>query len=188
MRTSDNFTPTAKISAWLAVIGFSIFGLIAIFGFNAKPDFYAIPIFYALLVLNTFFSVRVFASITPPKDPLQKILDLLLCVCFFFLAISFSNPTDFVLAALFLFIIATLKYILLISLVGSSKLILKKIRIDALGILLCTLCLLGILKGFTAISLNLFAFIFSLANIEVLWRKPLYRLEDHIKAEGGIYY
>jgi hypothetical protein len=181
MKTSDDFSPQAEGKTWFVYLIFLLWALVVVFRFHIKPEFASILIFYALLLLNTFFSVRIFATITPRGHAGQTFWDLLLGLCIAFLPLSFASPMHFVFLTLFLFVIATLKYIFLIPVVGFSKLLFEKIRIDTLGILLCALCLAGILFGFAYWSLNLFAFVFFLANVYVIWHKPLYRLEHHIE-------
>jgi hypothetical protein len=186
MGTSDKFSQKAKRKAWFVSLIFFLWALIVVFKFNLHPA-PSILIFHALLLINTFFSVRAFATITPPNK-LQAFLDFLLSLCLISLPLTFTSPLNFVLINLFLFIIATLKYIFLIQLVGFSKLLFRKIRVDVMGILLCALCLVGILIGFTSLSLNLFAFIFFLSNIYVLWHAPLYRLEHHLENMSGNFF
>jgi hypothetical protein len=183
MQTSGSFSQKAMTKASFVSLLFFFWALIVIFKFDINPPL-SIVIFYILMLINTYFSVRAFTSITP-SDKWQMLFDILLGLCLAASPLLFASPANFVLINLFLFIIATLKYIYLIKLVGFSKLLFEKIRIDVLGILLCALCLVGILNNYATLSLKLFAFIFFLANIYVLYYKPLYRLEHHFEKIVG---
>ena len=72
MKISDNFSKYAKKRAWCVSIGFAIWAILSIFVFKIKPEFYAILIFYAILLLNTFFSIRIFATITRRRNPMLE--------------------------------------------------------------------------------------------------------------------
>jgi hypothetical protein len=181
MQTSGNFSEQAITKASFVSLLFFFWALIVVYKFKIYPQSPAISIFYALMLINTYFSVRAFATITPKGNPIQGLCDFLLGICLAGMPLVFNSPINFVLINLFLFIIATLKYIFLIQLSSFSKLLFRKIRIDVLGILLCALCLAGILFGLSYWSLKLFAFTFLLANIYVLFHRPLYLLEHHLE-------
>ncbi len=178
---SGNFSQQAITKAWFVSFLFFFWALIVVYKFNIYPQSPAISIFYLTLLINTYFSVRAFATITPRGNWIQGLCDFLLGLCLAIMPLVFNSPVNFVLINLFLFIIASLKYVFLVSLTGFSKLLYRKIRIDILGILLCALCLTGILFGFAYWSLKFFAFIFLLANVYVLFHRPLYLLEHHLE-------
>ncbi|MDP3934907.1 MAG: hypothetical protein Q8Q46_01655 [Candidatus Giovannonibacteria bacterium] len=178
IRTSDEFTLYARKRAWMVAVGFALWGLaLAVMPQTEWQQSWPLIVFYAALILNSFFSVRVFASITPPRHIGQQFFDILLGLCLAFLPLNFGSPLNFILLATILFTIAALKYIFLIPLIGFSQLLYKKIRIDSLGILLCLLALTGFLWGYAKLSSVLFALIFLLANAHVLWLRPLYLLK-----------
>ena len=180
IRISDKFTPYAGKRAWLVAIGFALWGLyFAAAQTGQWRQSWPLIVFYAALILNSFFSVRTFTSITPPRHLGQQSFDILLGLCLALMPLNFSSPLNFILLAAMLFIIATLKYIFLIPIIGFSQLLYKKIRIDCLGILLCFLALVEILWGYAKLSLIFWMLIFLAANAHVLWRRPLYRLETH---------
>ena len=182
MKISDNFSPYAKKRALLASLGFSFWAFI-VFLFSHLDWYIALPMicFHILLLINTYFSIRVFASITPKNNFIQHFLDVLLGLCLVSLPFTFNIPLVFIAICLFLFIIATLKYIFLLPLVGFSRLLYRKIKIDTLGIFLCFLALVFVGLGFVYITSIIFTLIFLLANIYVLFHKPLYTLELHVK-------
>lgn len=180
MQITDKFSSYAKRKAVLVTSIFSLWSMVAAIiyitdGFIVWP----LVFFQILLIINTFFSVRAFSSIIPHNDLTQGIVDILLALCYFTMPLFFNNPTFFVLIALLLFVLASLKYIFAILLVGFSKLFYEKIRIDVLGILLCFFILVGILSGYAYVASLLFVIIFLLANIYLFFVKPLYRLENH---------
>ena len=169
---------SATKRAWMAVIGFSLAGIIG-FTFVA-PDGTRIVwpeiLFYALLVLNTFFSVRLFASIMP-EDRSQMLVDTVLVVCYIGLALSLGREWAFPFFALCIFVAAPIKYALVVGSVPYSQLLRKKLIIDLLGAALCAFALLGaVFLNYPLTTAWLFATIFALANIYVLVIRPLYRL------------
>lgn len=180
MKTTDKFSLYAIKRAWFATIGFFLWSVnvliyIPIHWLSSWP----VVSFHLLMLINTFFSIRVFASITPPRHIGQQFIDIILGLCYIFIPLTFNYPLIFMMLNLLLFILATIKYIFLISIVGFSKLLYEKIRIDTLGILLCFLALFGILYDFSYVSLLSSAVIFLLATIYIFYIKPLYKLENH---------
>lgn len=139
-------------------------------------------IFYAVLLINTYFSVRSFASITPKENLGQQLIDATLVVCMLLMVVNFNSIINFTILATLLFIVATLKYIFLTQLAGYSKLLYMKIRIDALGILFCFLAVIGTLLGYGRDVSVIWSAVFVLANVYVLWWKPHYLLENHSMA------
>ncbi len=181
MKTSDKWTLHAKNKAFLLTLGLTIWTIIVIYVLHIRPLFSSMLFFHLLLLLNTYFSVRIFDTITPKNNWGQNFWDILLLSCLIYLPLAFNSSLIFIFVNTLLFVIATLKYIFLIPLVGFSKLFFKKIRIDTLGTLLCMACMAGVIFGFDYLSFNLWAITFFLANIYVLWYKPLYKLEHHIE-------
>ena len=179
-KTSDKFSIYAKNRALYTtlVLALWFFLVLAYYPFQW---FLVWPLifFYSILLVNTFFSIRSFASLTPKENIIQQAIDVLLFLSMVALPVLFFVPIIFIILTLFLFITATLKYIFLVLVVGFSKLLYWKIKVDTLGILLCFLTLVGILFGFEHISIVIFALTFFLANIYVLWWNPLYILELH---------
>lgn len=174
-----SFTPRAKRRAAFTVLGFSLLAIFAAFYVSNWHDSWPLVLFYALLLLNTYFSVRTFASITPEENLLQHSIDMALGACLLVLIFQFNAPLNFVLWMMLLFILAALKYILLTPITGHSRLLYMKIRIDSFGVLLCFLALWGILLGYIYISTVLWVLVFFLANLYVLWLRPHYGLHLH---------
>ena len=133
-------------------------------------------IFYVLLVINTFPSVQIFSSIIPQDDGKHALADILIAVIYICLVASFGNPEQFALCALVLFLTAAAKYSLLVEEIPHPHLLQRKIRVDLLGALLCAGVLAAMNFGWTLPAAWALAVVFLLANIYVLWVKPLYRL------------
>ena len=159
-----------------------VFGIIFLISLNSIVDWtvsWPLVVFYAALLTNTYFSVRSFASITPKEHLGQQLIDAALAACMFLMVLNFNSVLNFTTLATLLFIVATLKYVLLTRLAGYSKLLYMKIRIDTLGILFCFLAVLGTLSGYGSQTSIIWSVVFVLANFYVLWWKPHYRLENH---------
>ena len=157
------FTACGAGSAWRSVSDWSL----------SAP----LVLFYALLVLNTFFSVRCFARVTPPGDRLQKLFDAVLVAIYVGLAASFTDAPRFAGWGSLLFAVATLKYVVLLGRVGSVMLLAKKIRVDVLGTIACVWALGVMLIGYAREASWALAGANAIANVYVLWVRPIYRIE-----------
>jgi hypothetical protein len=141
---------------------------------SAAPLF----LFHVTLLLNTFFSVQYFARITPKGDPAQWCVDTVLMLLLIALPFFLGSPVRFVALVTLLFVAATLKYVLLLGTVSDRALLRRKIRIDALGTVLCVLTLAGVLAGYPLVALWCWAAVFVAANVHVLLILPLYRSHE----------
>ena len=166
-----------RTKASIVSIFFAIVGLI--FTAAIADKMAALPgiIFYHVFIFNTFFSVQLFASLTPPESRIQMIVDGLLFLVNLYLATLLGSPSQFVFWTLILFIVATTKYAFLLGLVLHPNLLKRKILIDLSGAMLCTLSLGGIVAGYEKTSIWLFSGAFVLANIYFLLIKPMYRAD-----------
>jgi hypothetical protein len=161
---------------------FSVGGVIGwYFAQERSPDsFTTLPfvIFYIVLTINTYHSIKLFSSITPMEDRAQRLVDLLLGISYLFLAYSFANPVGFFIGVLFLFILAPIKYILLLGMIPHSHLLKRKITIDLMGTLLAGVSLASALIGYPTQSAWFLAIMFLAANVYLLLINPMYRLID----------
>ncbi len=181
--TSDKtFTAHARRRALATVVVFGLWGVGAAYFILDWQTAWPLVLFYALLILNSYYSVRAFASITPREHLGQQGMDILLCLWLALLPLNFNTPLNFVLLMSMLFVTATLKYVLLLPVAGYSRLLYAKIRVDTLGILLCFLALLGILWGYAFWTTVLWSLIFFISNIYVLWWEPHYHLSLHYES------
>lgn len=135
----------------------------------------ALIIFHAILILNTYFSIYRFALVTPPQDAIQKISDLALAALYLILACLFDRPAEYLLVSIEIFFLAILKWLHLASLSGWTHLLMRKVRIDLLGFLACLAAFWGIQFGYTSLTLMIWSAAFGLANIYLLFFRPMYR-------------
>lgn len=162
--------------ALIATLAFGVFGA-GVFWWSTSNWLLTAPlaVIYADILANTYFSVLTFAPIAG-DNKLQQFLDLLLGLLYVMLPVNANEPRQFVLLAALLFGVAVLKYALLMRAVGYSKLLERKIVVDAMGNMAALLALAAMLVGFSRLGLWSWAIVFSLANIWILWLKPLYRM------------
>jgi len=168
---------SAQTRAWLATVAFATAGLAA-FIFVAPSTRLVWPeaIFYGVIVLNTFFSIRLFARISPAQT-YQAVVDATLVLCYIALALSLGTPSAFPFFALCIFIAAPLKYILMLGETPYDKLMKRKLFIELLGTALCAFALLGAtILDYPLASAWVLAIVFSLANIYLLLIRPMYHL------------
>ncbi len=168
---------TSVAKASIAIIIFSIAGLVS-WHYLVSDWKTSLPlaIFYAALLYNTFFSIRLFSSLVPIENTLQNGLDILLAFLYIAAAISLNNVKYFVLTILFLFIIATAKYVSLIGIIPHPSLLRKKLLIDCLGILASAFAFGGIAYGYVELSIWLFTLAYVIVNLFLFSFWPLYRL------------
>ena len=133
--------------------------------------------FYGILLVNTFFSIRCFASIPETGGWEQRAVDLALVVCYAGLAASFREEGRFMILATLLFASATLKYAMLLDRPPYPALLARKIRLDTLGTIACAGTLIAVLRGHAPEACWIFAGLNVVANVYVLWLRPLYRLD-----------
>ncbi len=135
-------------------------------------------IFYIILVINTYFCIRCFADLVPRRNLTQQLIDLVLGAIYLILAASLNNQLLFIYTATILFAVATLKYVLLLSPLGYSAFLKRKIFIDNLGIIACILALGGTLLGYGSLASWLWVVIFVIANVYLLFIKPMYNFSE----------
>src|SRR3989344_341563 len=152
--------------ALLASLLFAVFGITGwIFG---KHQQLPLILYYSVLVLNTFFSVRVFAAITP-LNALQMLFDMVLVPVYVVLAFSFDSVFLFSIVSAGLFLIAVLKYVHLKSIVEIERqLLTRKITLNALGALLSGVAFGIALIGAEELAAWGLCIVFVLANVYLL--------------------
>lgn len=164
------------LKAWFVSIAFLALALWTIL-FRAPLSSVLFPelIFFLVLVLNTFYSVRLYAAIQP-DDLAQAFVDVVLVAIYAWLALSLSTHIEFFLAATILFIAATPKYMLMHGKIPYDALLRRKVKIDTTGIALCTLCFGLAYSGHSFLAAWALAITFTIANIYLLWIRPMYVL------------
>lgn len=150
------------LSAWLMVTDWSI----------SLP----LVIGYAMLLFNTYFSIRYFSSRQAARDYRQWISDAALVIIYLLLAFSLDDAMYFVGLTALLFVVATLKYVELFGHAPVHTPLRRKIRVDSLGIVVTTVAALTMLwSTYDRIVTWVMIIFFIIANLDVLWVRPLYR-------------
>jgi hypothetical protein len=131
-------------------------------------------IFYLVLLINTYFSIRWFAGIVPPRK-LFFAIDAVISLLYLGLALSMNSPLAFMILALSIFAVAEVKYF--VALTGRSNVVAlkRKIIIDALGVGLCGGGALGVILGYRQVTDVAVVAIFVAANFYLLVLRPMYR-------------
>ena len=83
-------------------------------------------VFYATLTINTYSSIKFFSAIIPTDDVVQRWLDFVLVLIYLTLACSLGKPLWFFFMALFLFIVAPIKYSCLLGRIPHPNLLKRK--------------------------------------------------------------
>lgn len=175
-RAIINLMKNPTVKALVVTVAFSLTGLLTLlYRAPQVPELLPQTIFYAVLVLNTFFSVR-FYSALQPKNVSQFVIDAVLVAAYLALALSLGRPIPFAFAALCLFILAPQKYALMLGLIPNTALLRNKILIDLSGAMLSAAVLGATLAGYAFASALVFVILFTLANIYLLFIRPMYRL------------
>ena len=159
-----------------ATLIFSLFGVVGIIiAWRDLAVAWPPILFYAMLVWNDYYSVMHFSKIIPPNKTSQVLIDSTLvalhCVSIFF----FADPFLFATAMIILFILAVLKYAGDLPSVKNSRALFRKVKIDALGALISSLALAGMLMGYPWESTIVWTGIFVCASVYVICINPLYR-------------
>ncbi len=152
-------------------------GIIGIF-VSIKNISLAVPliIFYASITLNTYYSMKLFNTIAGPHTFLQDLVDITLVVLYIYLAFNFNNAFVFTLTLTVLFIVAVMKYILLLAKIPYQKLLKNKIKIDSAGVILCLFAFAAVMAGYIYTGIWLLTIIFGISNLILLYVRPMYRI------------
>jgi hypothetical protein len=162
-----------KFKAYFFTILFSIIGIIMILK-NFNSAVLPLILFYVILIINSYFSIEFFSKITPNDRYEQKIVDFSMVVIYLALILNLGNQLAYLLISVALFVVATLKYSLLLEIV-KVKTLKRKIIIDLFGGIACTLALAGSLAGYGEITNWIWAIAFLFANIYLLIINPMYK-------------
>ncbi len=143
-----------------------------------EPDAGSLPLlgYYAVLVINTFFSIRALASITPRNTP-QTLFDAALVCTYAALAFSFSSTILFLAISALLFMLSIAKYTHLNRLVSYPELLRRKITLNALAALLSGVMLAVAFTGYPDAATWALFVSFALPSI-FLQIIPVYRLDS----------
>ncbi len=166
---------TARAVATTAI--FAFFGLFSAFFLVRDWSVSWAPfMIYCILVFNAFFSVKHFSAIVSPRLPLQIVLDTVLVLLHALLALLFGAPLLFGLGIAGLFAVATLKYATPLESISESRLLYRKIRVDALGAVGALVGVAVGIAGYPVQGIAGFATVFLIATVYIVSLNPLYEL------------
>ena len=176
--TKESEKRGAELKAWIVSTLFT-FAFIFALMFQEFDWRKVIPliIFYSILVFNTFFSIRTFSRIAPPKSLTHNLFDLVLVFLYIMMATSIDNATYFIFFNLLIFAVSAIKYTLLLENLEYDIILKRKILIDVLGVFSTGVVIGGIMAGYVMWSIWSWVIIFFLANIILFILWPFYRLD-----------
>lgn len=162
-----------------AFIACAFFGVVGVLGWMTtglqNSEVLPLLLYYSALVVNTFFSIQVFSAMTP-RSIIQTAFDVVLVCIYVGLALSFGAPFTFALISASLFIVSIAKYTHLSHITsGSSKLLKRKRRINALGVGLSLLAAGLAWLGSPLLAAWFLGVVFLFANIYLLTFGNMYR-------------
>jgi hypothetical protein len=174
----NKLTPTKKTAVII-----TIFSIVALVSFFTHLSFLSVSlplfIFYVLFLVNSFYSIRLFFGLIPPKIFHQGFIDGVLAIVYLILATNFHHPQVFAFFLAFFFIFGTAKYIFLLPIVKDHPRLLKrKMTANILGVLLGLGSLGMMLIGREMLGVWSIAIFFGIANIYMFFISPLYRLDS----------
>lgn len=169
--------PTVRTAVAISI--FSVAGILSLAWNTFTP--YSLPqaLFYTVLLYNTLFSIPFFARITPDTWE-QTVADTFLVGSYIALAYTLGNPLLFPLAATLLFILATIKYVLLYQYTAHTRTVRKKIYIDIAGALFCALVSGIAYLNFPLLAAWILMSGFTIANIHLLHIRNMYHLLEEV--------
>lgn len=166
----------AQKRAVMAVVGFSLVGIVGAWMTAADwPSALGPALFFVMIIVNTYYSIRCFSDVPGSQTAMQFFVDTLLVLTYIWLALCFGDPEQYLLVTIILFLIAAIKYALLLADNHFTARLRRKIILDCLCGVACTLALAGVMTGNAAVSLAVWLFAFLCGNIYVLMFSDLYR-------------
>lgn len=174
---TTNSGSTERASRRAALVTFAFAGsgvLLAWWNVTSWPTAAPLAVFYAALVVNTYFSVRCFSVAAPSAGWTQQGLDAALAVIYLALAASIGQPERFATVAVVLYAVTLVKYEALIRRGSAVPLLLRKLRVNSLGILACALALAAMMAGLRREASWFLAAVLVSADVYLLWLRPLY--------------
>jgi hypothetical protein len=129
--------------------------------------------FHALFLIHSYFSIRCFASAAPHPSVAQIVVDGVLVALYVFLPFQFADPTRYLSASVALFLVAIVKYALLLGTPGWTTLLKGKMTLDLLAAMTCGLALAGVTAGVPH-TLGCWLGVFLVAHIYILAVRRFY--------------
>jgi hypothetical protein len=171
--------PTFSAQATLKAALFTSFFALGVAGVLAEgrgtaSSLLPYGVLLGFILLNSFFSIRIFASITSEGDRAQSTIDATLVLLYLAVLFATGEPLRFAVSVLLMFVAATAKYVLLRRTSPHRHLLRHKITVDVFGFLAAGFAAVGIVLGHEDLSLCLWAVAFSLAQLDIFVFRPLY--------------
>ncbi len=129
---------------------------------------------HALVLLNTFPSIRIFATIQDPRDRAQRSTDVGLGLLYLGMTLTLGQAMWYPLLVMAMFALATLKYALLLGNVPHPRLLRHKIAVDIAGTLAAAVALGCTAAGYAEAAQWTWALLFAAAQLDVFLLRPLY--------------
>jgi hypothetical protein len=162
------FTSGATRLALLATAGFAAAAvagaLLTVHDWSTSSPLIA---FHALLLIHTYFSIRCFSSIAPHSTVAQILIDGVLVAVYVFLPFQFADPTRYLCACVALFLVAIVKYALMLGAPHSTLILTRKMLLDLAAAMTCGLALSGVVAGVPH-SLGWWLGIFFVSHVYIL--------------------
>jgi len=131
-----------------------------------------------MLVVHAYYSIRAFASITPQTSISQNSIDIILLTLYIVMGTNVASYYNFAFFAFLMFVVASIKYILLQKKIGQKTLLKRKTRIDIIGAFGFAIALLCIILGYSRESAWALVVAFAATSVYLLIVRPLYRLDQ----------
>jgi hypothetical protein len=157
-----------------AALGLSLAALWSLYSSNNWLQSVPLLIFYITLIINTLFSIKFF-SLFPRRKLSSYAIDVILVGIYVAMALSIARAALFCYLASWLFLIAAIRYCLLLESTENNSARRRKIIIDLLGAALSLFAFGGVVLGHSLIATWVFATTFVCANVHLLLSKPMYR-------------
>jgi hypothetical protein len=130
----------------------------------------------AFILVNTFPSVRTFSTLFPKGNTSDKFVDVALVLVYAIMTYALGEPFWYPVSVALMFVLATVKYVLMRKKVPHPAHLNRKIAFEILGTLSALCATLAVFLGYTFLGLWAWAIGFSLAQIDIFFLHPLYAL------------
>jgi hypothetical protein len=173
--SSPGFLPTAVRKGTVFTSAFALAGVAACALIAPRsPVLAPHGVLYALILLNTFPSIRIFASIQDPRDAFQNGVDIALGFSYVALVLSLGRPWAFPAATVLMFSLATAKYMHLRGRTAHPRLVRRKTVVDILGAVGAGAAMVASAFWEPSLIHWLWAAGFALAQVHIFLVRPLY--------------
>ncbi|MFA6459416.1 MAG: hypothetical protein WCV79_03420 [Candidatus Paceibacterota bacterium] len=169
------FSPKTKAATVTSILTIFFAGVLVV----EKIDLLdALPfiLFYVMLLLHTYYSIRNFSEI-PYEDVKTLFVDGVL-VCFYvIMVLCMGDPVFFCILLSTFFVLAALKYVILLGHTEYVSSLKRKIIIDAMGAILGLVTLFVMYAGYVTVGWWFLVSVYLIATVYCFLISPLYTLE-----------